>query len=327
MSRFVVAIADNAFAPVDVERELLATIDAEVRFGSALDEDAVLELAAGADAILCDAAPISRRVLAELPTVRVVAEYGVGYDNIDVAAASDLGVWVSNVPGFCTEEVAEHTLALVLALARRITALDDIVRSGRWGANAAGKIRRLAGQTLGVVGFGPIGQTVARKAGGLGMHVLAYSRGMTAERAAAHGARAVGLDELLSGSDFVSLHLPATAETRGLIDAAALARMQPSAFLVNVGRGALVDEGALIAALQGGQIAGAALDVFATEPVDSTNALLRLPNVILTPHAAFYSEESLRALQDGATRNVIAVLRGGVPETPVNRVGAPRRPG
>jgi len=319
VARFVVAITDNAFAPVELERRLFGEIDAEVRFAepSALTEAEVIDLAGDADAIVCDAAPITRRVLEACQRVRVASEYGIGYDNIDVAAATELGVWVANVPGFCTEDVANHTIALVLALARRLPSLDRAVKAGRWGAGVAGPMRRLSSQTLGLIGFGRIGQTAARKASALGLRVLAHSPRTTPERARQHGAEAATLDEVLVGSDYLALLAPATPETRGLIDRAALARMKPSAYLINCGRGSLVDEAALVEALRGGVIAGAALDVYATEP-PTDSPLLGLENVLLTPHAAFYSQESLVDLQTGAARNAIAVLSGGRPATPVN---------
>lgn len=326
MPRPIVAITDNTFAPIDPERAIFAELDAEVRFAEdpALTEDAVLELARGADAILCDGAPITRRVLEALPTLRVVSEYGIGYDNVDAAAAADLGIWVANVPGFCTEEVADHALAMVLALARRLPALDRAVRQGKWGAGSAGPMRRLSSQTLGLIGFGRIGRDLAGKASALGFRVLAHSPNTTPERAREHGAEAASLNRVFSESDFVALVAPATPDTRGLIDAAALGQMKPTAYLINAGRGALVDEPALIEALKSGRIAGAALDVYAQEPLPAGSALRDLENVLLTPHAAFYSEESLRDLQESAARNALAVLKGGRPQTPVNEPAQPR---
>jgi D-3-phosphoglycerate dehydrogenase len=319
LARFTVAITDHAFAPIDLEPRLFAAVDAEVRFaGETLSEEGVIALGQGCDAILCDAAPISRRVLEALPAVKVVSEYGIGVDNIDVAAATELGVWVANVPGFCAEEVSDHAIALVLALARRVTRLDRVVRRGGWGATSAGEMRRLNRQTFGAVGFGRIGQLAAGKARALGMRVLAHSPRSAPARAAALGAEAVPLDRVLRESDYVCLFLPATPETRGLIDAGALAQMKPTAHLVNVGRGSLVDEPALVEALRGGRIAGAALDVFAAEPPDPSSPLLTFENVILTPHAAFYSQESLEDLQTAAAGNAIAALTEGRPNTPLN---------
>jgi D-3-phosphoglycerate dehydrogenase len=319
MAGLVVAITDNAFAPIDPERRLFDEIGANVRFDpAALSEEQVLDLARDADAILCDAAAISRRVLEALPRLKVVSEYGIGYDNIDAAAATELGVWVTNVPGFCREEVSDHAIACIMALSRRLVALDRVVRAGRWGAGAAGPMRRLSTQTVGLIGFGRIGQATARKAVGLGLRVLAHSPHTTAERAAKHGAEAATLERLLRESDYVVLHAPANSATTGLINGQTLALMKPTACLVNVGRGALVDERALAEALRSGRIAGAALDVFDPEPPAADNPLLPLENVLLTPHAAFYSEESLADLQESAARNAIAVLRGRMPATPVN---------
>jgi len=325
MPDLVVAITDNAFAPIDPERRLFGQIGAEVRFApAALSEDEVLSLAAEADAILCDAAAISRRVLLALPRVKVVSEYGIGYDNIDAAAATELGVWVTNVPGFCRDEVSDHAIACVLALSRRLHALDRVVRSGRWGAGSAGPMRRLSTQTVGLIGFGRIGRETARKAAALGLRVLAHSPHITPERAGAHGAEAATLEQVLAESDFVVLHAPATAETARMINAETLAAMKPTASLINVGRGALVDEAALAAALREGRLAGAALDVFDSEPPAPTSPLLGLENVILTPHAAFYSQESLEDLQVSAAQNAVAVLTGRRPASPVNPEVAPR---
>ncbi|TAK21482.1 MAG: C-terminal binding protein [Chloroflexota bacterium] len=316
--RLIVAICDNTFAPVDVERAIFAEIGADVRFGHALTEDAVIELASGASAILCDAAPISRRVMAALPTLRVVSEYGIGYDNIDATAATEFGIWVTNVPGFCTEEVADHALAMVLALLRRLPALDRLTRAGKWGAGSAGPIHRVSQHTLGVVGFGRIGQLVARRARALGMRVLAYSPTTAARDAAVIGAEAVTFDRLLAESDVVSLHAPANDATRRMMNAATFACMKRGAILINVGRGVLVDERALLDALASGQIRAAGLDVFDPEPPLTDSPLIGHEDILLTPHAAFYSEESLRDLQTNAARNALAVLRGERPPTPVN---------
>lgn len=328
MPRFTVTITDNTFAPLDIERRLFARIDAEVRFADVLDEQQVIDFANGSDAILCDGAAITRRVLTALPQVKVVSEYGIGYDNIDVAAATDLGVWVTNVPTFCTDDVADHALAMAMSLARRLPALDALVRSGGWGATAAGPIMRSSQQTIGIIGFGRIGQAIARKARGIGFNVVAFSPTLTPERAAAHGTAALRISELLARSDYVILAAPATATSKGMIGGDALRQMRTSAYLINVGRGSLVDEPALIEALRSGTIAGAALDVFASEPPQADNPLLSMPNVVLAPHAGFYSEQSLNDLQIGAAENAIAVLLGKRPVSPVNpEVAASTRTG
>jgi len=317
-----VVIADNAFAPIGPEREILSTLGCDIIFLSSTNEDEVISHTQDADAIICDAAPITERVLTAAPRLRVVSEYGIGYDNIDVEAATTRGVWVANVPGFCVPEVADHTMAFLLALSRRLIALDEGLHRGAWGPRAAGQISRLADQTLGLIGFGPIARAVAARALPFGLRVVCWTPHTTAERVASWGAELVDLEDLFRRSDYVSLHVPATAETRRMINRERLALMKPTAYVINTGRGSLIDEPALVEALRGGQIAGAALDVFATEPLPPTDQLLALPNVVATPHAAFYSEESLRDLQTRAAKNVAAVLAGGRPLSPVNN---PRR--
>ena len=321
MATFRVAITDNTFAPIDPERAILEPLGCEVVFRQCATEDDVIALARDADAIICDASPITARVIASAPRLKVISEYGIGYDNIDVDAATARGIWVANVPGFCTNEVADHTIGLLLALSRRILALDAATRAGRWGAGLAGPMRRLSTQTLGLVGFGRIARAVATRARALGMRVLCWSPNTTPAIAAELGATRAELDDLFRQADVVSLHVPATPTTRRLVDARRLGLMKPSAYLINTGRGSLIDESALIDALTSGRIAGAALDVYDPEPPAANSPLFSLSNVVLTPHAAFYSEESLAELQASAARNVAAVLEGGRPETPVNQPG------
>jgi len=315
-----VVIADNAFAPIGPEREILAPLGCEVVFCPSTTEDDVIAHAHDADAIICDGAPITERVLASLSKLRVVSEYGIGYDNIDAAAATARGIWVANVPGFCVTEVADHTLALLLALSRHIVALDSALRRGVWGPRSAGPISRLGGQTLGLIGFGPIARAVAARAISFGLRVLCWTPHTTAERVASFGVELLDVDDLFRQSDYVSLHIPSMPETRGMVDRRRLGLMKSTAYLINTGRGSLVDEPALVAVLRDGQIAGAGLDVFAGEPLPASSPLLSLPGVIATPHAAFYSEESLRDLQVRAAQNVATTFTSGRPVSPVNDV-------
>ena len=220
MSVYRVAIADCAFTDLSIERAALEAVGAEVVVGQCRTEDDVLDLARGADALLCDSSPITRRVLAGLPRLRVVSEYSVGVDNVDVEAATELGIWVANVPGFCTAEVADHTLALILAAAPRIPFHDRAVRAGGWGrADGAGPVERLSSQTVGIVGFGRIGRAVCSRARAFGLRVLVYAPRTAAAAVREHGAEPRDLESLLGEADYVSLHLPATTETRGMIDA------------------------------------------------------------------------------------------------------------
>jgi D-3-phosphoglycerate dehydrogenase len=262
---------------------------------------------------------MTRRVIGQFRRCRVISRYGVGVDTIDVAAATEAGIWVGNVPNFCTVEVAEHTLAMVLALNRRLFVLDQLVHDGGWQTiEVMGQAQPLAAQTLGLVGFGHISRAVAKRASALGMRVLAYSPRTTTDLAAEYGAERVDLRVLLSESDYVSLHCPLTPETRHLVCAETLRWMKPGAFVINTSRGALVDQPALVEALRGGRLGGAALDVLETEPILPGDPLLSMRNVILTPHSGFYSAASLEDLQTRVARNVVSVLRGGRPLSAVN---------
>jgi phosphoglycerate dehydrogenase-like enzyme len=223
------------------------------------------------------------RVLDASPKLRFISVWGTGTDNVDAAACAERGIEVANTPGANANAVAEHTLAFMLALGRRITTLDAELRAGKW---TRGLSPGLEGQTLGLVGLGAIANRVARLAAPFGMRILASPWGADGGRAAAIGARAVPIEELLSESDFVSLHLRLSAETERFIDAARLARMKPTAFLINTARAGLVDRDAMLAALRERRIAGAALDVFHTEPLPADDPLVALPNVVFTPHNA-----------------------------------------
>jgi D-3-phosphoglycerate dehydrogenase len=320
-----IVILDGPGDTIDVEAAELATVGGEVERARSAQRGEIERLVAAADAILCDATAIDAALLDGAPRVQIISEYGIGYDNIDVGAASQRGIWVSNVPGFCVEEVADHTLALILAANRRLLQLDRSVRAGRWDpVGVSMGADRLSNQTLGLIGFGQIGQRVSRRAAGFGLRVLAYSRSLTEARATEHGAALATFDQILHESDYVSLHLPAGAATRNLIASDALARMKPNAWLINTSRGSLVDEDALATALRERRIAGAALDVRRSEEPTASDALYEFSNVILTPHAAWYSAGSLRELRQRAARNVAAVLAGGTPIAPVNPYIKPR---
>ncbi|MGH2459749.1 MAG: C-terminal binding protein [Chloroflexota bacterium] len=318
---YKVVVFDGPTGREPIEESELAKVGAEVRRAVDNTPEERLALVADADGILCDATPVDASLIAHAPKLRVVGEYGIGYDNIDVPAATARRVWVANVPGFCAEEVADYAMAVVLAANRRLFAYDRSLREGRWdplgvGAGAA----RLSAQTLGVIGFGNIGRRVARRAAAFGMRVLVHSPRTTPELAREHGAERVDLPTLYARSDYVSLHLPATAATRGMIDADALAQMKPTAWLINAARGSVVDEAALLDALRQNRLAGAALDVRSSEPPIEPDPFRELPNVILTPHASYFSEHSLRELRERAARNVAAVLEGRRPANPVNEI-------
>lgn len=318
MSRARVLITDYAWPTLDVERSILAPLGVELVVAQRGDPGELIELAAGVDAILCCWKPLPPAALDVAPTCRIVCRYGIGLDNIPVAHATELGIVVANVPDFCQEEVADHTLALLLACARRIVPFVQATRNGVWNPQMGRGMPRLRGQVLGLVGYGAIARTLAAKARGIGLEVIAYTPRLAADALAPWGRATNDLRELLAVADYVSLHCPLTAETRHLIDAAALAAMKPSAYLLNTSRGAIVDEAALIDALRARIIAGAALDVLGQEPPPPDHPLLQLDNVLTTPHAAFYSEAAIQELTGKAARQVAQALGGSLPDHIVN---------
>lgn len=264
--------------------------------------------------------PLTAEVIGELRSCRVIARLGIGVDKVDVEAATAAGIWVTNVPDGSIHETSDHALALLLAAARRVVALDAAIRRGTWDTpGVAGRVRRLTGLRLGLVGFGRIARALTPKAAALGLEVWAHDPYQPAEGMAAAGVKPAELDELLRAVDFVSLHAPLTPETRHLLDRDRIALMKPSAILVNVARGALVDEDALVEALETGRIAGAALDVFASEPLPASHPLAGRDDVVLTSHAAFYSEDSVAEVRRKAFEDVARVLGGSAPLRPVNR--------
>lgn len=253
------------------------------------------------------------------PQLRVVARPGIGIDNIDVGAATARGIAVVHTPDGPTESTAEHAIALLLALAKRVREADAGLRTRGWNSRQPLVGTEVAGKILGLVGLGRIGGRVAQIARALNMHVLVHDPYVSDGRVAALGVELVGtLDDVLTTADFISLHVPLTPETHGLIDAQALAQMKRSAYLINCARGPVVDESALIDALQNGTIAGAGLDVFAQEPTDTENPLFDLPNVVVTPHIAAYTDDGVRRMSVGAVEQVLQVLQGRRPLNLVN---------
>jgi len=305
----------------DGERALLADLDLDLIERHCGTEEELIEHGQGADALMVIAEPVTAKVIDALGDCRVIARFGAGLDNVDLEAATRRGVQVTFVPGASVEEVSDHTIAMLFALARHLPELDAAVRRGDWAIPAElPPFRRLRDQALGIVGAGRIGQAVARKARGLGLAVVAYDPHVDAAALRGLGVEAVELDELLTRSDHVSIHAPLTAETHHLIGARELGLMKPTANLINVARGGLVDQAALVAALTDGQIAGAGIDVQEVEPPAADEPLLGLPNVILSPHAAHCSQESLDDLCSAAIEDVAAVLGGRPPAHPANEV-------
>jgi len=320
MSHFKVLMTDYAWPDVEIERRTLAEVDAELIVADKSQQDAagLASLASKhqVDAIMTNWAKATQQVIAASPKCRIVSRLGIGLDNIDVAYCTSRKIPVTNVPDYCLIEVAEHALALMFSLARKVAFYHAATKAGRYELQAGPKLRRIEGQTLGIVGLGNIGRKIAEKAMGLGLKIVASD----SRPVSMPGVRVVTFDELLAASDYVSLHVPFMPATRHLMGREQFARMKPTAYLINTARGGLVDQAALAAALEAGQLAGAALDVQETEPPDLSQPPLNDPRVIVTPHAAFASEESLVNLRERVSRQVAVRLTGGVPENVVNGV-------
>ncbi|MDK3157351.1 C-terminal binding protein [Kamptonema cortianum] len=318
MSEKIVLVTDYTWPSTDAEAQVLAEVGAKLLIAQTGSEEELLSLVPQADAILTCFRKVSAAVISAGEKLQVVGRYGIGVDNIAVDEATRRGIPVTNVPAYCLDEVAEHVLALLLAGARSICRYDSAVREGNWQLQTGMPIFRVRGRTLGIVGFGKIGQTLAQKARGLGLRIIAYDAYLKPEIAAQHAVELLPLDDLLAQADFVSLHTPLTPETQNLMNADRLRRMKPTACLINTSRGGIIDHDALVTALREGWIAGAALDVFVPEPLPADHPLLGLSNVIATPHAAFYSEESVLELEVLAAQNVAAILSGRKPAAVVN---------
>lgn len=319
MSRFRVYCTDHEFGTLDIERNILGEIGAEVIEIQSRDPQLVSSRASDADALLNLYATLPREVLKEMPRLKVIVRYGVGVDTIDLQAATELGIFVANVPDYGVEEVASHAMALILGLARKVCIYDRAVRRGTWDVKMGKPIRRLVGQKVGLVGFGRIPTALVPKLQSLGFRVLAYDPYVTPEQMSRLGVeKRESLVVMAQEVDYLSVHVPLTPHTRHLIGREVLQAMKPSAFLINTSRGPVVDEQALTEALKDGRIAGAALDVMELEPPERANDLLRMEKVILTPHAAYYSEEAFVDLRTKAAQQIRDVLLGGIPKYLVN---------
>jgi D-3-phosphoglycerate dehydrogenase len=314
---FRVLLTDYAWPNLDLERAGLATANAELVVAEQTDAASLAALAATCDAIMTNWAKVPEQVIAACTRCRIVSRLGIGLDNIDVAYCTRRGIPVTNVPDYCLIEVAEHALALLLALARKVAFYHHETKRGVYQLQAGPPLRRLEGQTLGVVGLGNIGAKLAVKAQALGLRVIATSR---SRKQNIPGVQFVELPQLLREADYVSLHTPLTPETRHSFGADQFAAMKPTAYLINTARGGLIDHAALLHALNLGQLAGAALDVQDPEPPDLTQAIFQHARVLVTPHAAFVSEESLANLRSRVAKQVATRLLGGIPENVVNSV-------
>lgn len=318
--RFTVVHTDTATGEeFPVERAMLAEAGAEMAVTDAMDDEGLIIATRDADALLVNRAPITRRVIENLRRCQVILRKGVGYDVVDVDAATEHGIMVCTLPDIWTDEVANQAFALLLACNRRILPLDRSLRGGGWRSYRQVYIGQLRDQALGIVGYGRIGTAVARRAVPFGMEIIAYDPYLGQPPARETGVRMVGtLDELLQRSDFISLHCPLSRETRHMIGEPQLRRMKPTAYLVNTARGPIVDQAALTRALQERWIAGAALDVFEKEPPAADDPLLKMENIVLAPHNGFYSDPAVERMHVRAAQEVIDVLSGRWPRGLLN---------
>lgn len=323
--RIVITDCDHdSFA---AEYELTDLAGAELVLTQSRTATELIENAAGADAILVQYAPITAEVMDALPQLRAIGRYGVGVDSVDVDAATGRGIAVCNVPDYGTESVSDHAIGMTLAAARGIPRLDRGMRAGSFDLTAVRPLYQIRGRVFGVIGMGRIGTATARKAAGLGYQVIGYDIAAEPGATTYHGFELVGLDELLERAQVVSLHTPLTDATRGMIGVDQLALMRPDAILVNTSRGGVVDGVALVEALRTRSIAGAAIDVHESEPLPAGHPLMSFDSVVLTPHLAWYTEESYDELKRHTVANVIEVCAGRAPRDIVNPevLGGPGR--
>ena len=300
----------------------LAGLDYELETHAVASEGEIIEAIKGADVIINQGVPLPRAVIEEIDQAQAIVSFGHGFNHIDHNAATEQGVMVVNSAGFCTEEVSNHAILLLMACAKKLTILNDMVKAGKWGPetrNAILPMGAIDGQTLGVVAFGNIARAAARKAKALGMNVIAYDPYVQPWLAKEYGVKLVSsLEELAHDSDFVSMHTPLNDETRGLVGEAFFKAMKPTAYFINTCRGPTVDEAALIAALQAGEIAGAGIDVFEEEPTSPDNPLFKMDNVIVTPHSAGSSDRSRVASQVQVGQETARLVKGNWPMSVVN---------
>ncbi len=313
----IVMIADCDHADIEIEKKVLSDVCRELPWHQCRSEEEVIAQCADAEGLILQYAPMTRRVLQSLKHCKVLVRYGVGVDTVDLPAASDLGIVVSNVPDYGTDEVSDHAFALMLCLTRKVAQANALVKDGVWDFRRSQPIFRHRGRTIGIVGAGRIGQAMARKAQALGMRTLAFDTLLTQERLPSD-IRLVDLQTLLRESDVVSVHCPLTEETRNLLDESRLRLMKPTAYLVNTARGHIVDEAALDKLLSERRLAGAAFDVLAQEPGAAGHPLFRHDNFLCTPHMAWHSDESVQDLKRKAAEEVRRVLRGEAPHYQVN---------
>ena len=311
MSEFRVVILDDRYSRYDEEEKVLASIgiSPEVHWPESETEAAVI--LKDADAVICNLYPLTGSLIRGMENCRVISRYGVGYDNVDVAAAAEKGIAVCNVPDYAMEDASDHALALLFGCIRKISYRDRMIREGKWNLHQDQPCFRMAGRVLGVIGYGHIGSTLVRKISGFGFSkILVDDPRADEDRIAAAGGEKASLEEVLRQSDYISIHCPLKDETVDMFDGEAFGKMKDGAILINTARGPIVNEAELHKALLSGKLAAAGLDVYDEDPLSMKSPLRKLDNITLTDHAAWYSEESIVELKTKAAQNVVQVLSG-----------------
>ncbi len=316
-----VLVTDHTFDPLDIEERILEPVQGVVLGHQCKSALALLPLMADVDAVITQFSPLKAEVIAAMQKVRVIVRYGIGVDNVDLEAARARGIPVCNVPDYCIDEVADHTLAFILATTRQVVPNTLNIRGGKWGlVPGLDQMRTLRDQTVGIVGFGRIGREVAARLAPFKSRRLVYDAFVPADTIRTAGCEPSALDDLLQQSDIVTLHCPSTPQTKKLLNADSLTKMKPGAVVINLARGDLIDTPSLVAALQSGQISAAALDVCDPEPIPADSPLRSLPNVIAASHIASVSPKAVRTLRETAARIAAMALRGEALPNVVNGV-------
>ena len=319
MAKYKIVITDYQYETIEPQREVVRAFpEAELIDLQCRTEEDVIRLAGDADILLNQYAPMNARVIGALKHCKAIIRYGIGVDTVDIDAATKHGIYVCNVPDYGVDETSNQTIAMILAMARKLPIIHADVRRGGWGLSSGKPMYRFAGSTIGFVGLGRIASAVVEKLRPFGLKMIAYDPYIAADKAEAMGVKLVDFDTLLKTSDYVTIHCPATAENRHMFNAEAFSLMKPTAYLINCARGSIVDTQALIEALQTGKIAGAALDVIEKEPIEKDNPLLAMDNVIIVSHFGGYSEEAIVSLQTKAAQEAVNILSGNKPFNAVN---------
>ena len=316
-SQYKVLVTDCTWS-IEPEQQVLAEIGAEVILAESGTGEPIDRLVSQVDGILTDQYPITGDLINAAERCKAIARYGVGFEKVDLDAATASGIVVTNVPAYCIDEVTDHAMALLLACARKIPTFDRGVKGGNWDRNIGPPMRRIRGKTLGIIGFGRIGRLIVSKAKAFGLEVIVFDEYISQTVVEGEGATQVALPELLARSDFITIHAPLTTETHGLLGEQEFQQMKSTAYVINSARGGIINTVALHKVLAEAWIAGAALDVLPEEPPNPDEPLLELDNIILTPHVAFLSEESGYDLQVAAATELARVLAGQMPESVVN---------